>query len=64
MTFKEAKAKLKEHGVTLTHNTEYDEYRVNILSGREETAYYTTINLEDAFYTGLSMAELYQAETK
>ena len=55
MTFKEAKADLKENGITLTYKPEWDEYRANFVGGREATAYYSP-SLDDAFYTGMDMA--------
>lgn len=39
--------------------TDYDEYRVNLIAGREATAYYTS-DLDDA----LGSAKLMDAETR
>lgn len=55
MTLKDAKAKLKPLGITLTRRAATDEYRVNLVGGNEETAYYTD-DLKDAVETGEVMA--------
>lgn len=54
MTFTTAKLVLRQAGVTL--RKEDGEYRVNLRGGSEATAYYTDC-IEDAYETGLTMAE-------
>jgi hypothetical protein len=56
MKFKEVKDALKKIGMTITYKSEYSEYRVNFISGKEETAYYTN-DLDDAYLTGQDMAK-------
>lgn len=53
--FQEIKNKLRVvHGMTITRRD--GEYRVNFREGREATAYYTN-DMEDAFATGVTMAQ-------
>lgn len=54
LTQSAVRIELRKVGVVL-NRTEWSEYRVNFLGGREATAYYTN-DLEDARYTGLAMA--------
>lgn len=56
MTMRKAKEALKLVGVTIAYMDFGEEYRVNLAGGREATAYYTS-DLEDAYRTGLAMAE-------
>jgi succinate dehydrogenase/fumarate reductase flavoprotein subunit len=56
LTFKEVKEQLAEIGVSLRREVETNEYRVNLLTGYECTAYYAT-DLEDALATGKAMAK-------
>lgn len=53
-TLARAKAVLRAVGVTI--NKRHGEYRVNLLGGREATAYYTD-DIQDAVETGLRMAD-------
>ena len=54
ITLKDAKELLRAYALTI--NKKDDEYRVNYLGGKEETAYYTD-DIEDAIATGKMMAE-------
>lgn len=60
LKFKEVAAELRGLGITLRH-TEFEEYRVNLRGGAEDSAYYAT-DLRDARDTGRVMAQ--QAERK
>lgn len=51
-----ARATLKALGISLSHDHDADEYRVNYRNGKEATAYYTN-DLEDAVGTGRAMAQ-------
>ncbi len=55
---KVAKQKLKELGITVNYNSEWEEYRVNFINGKESTASYTN-DIEDALNTGIAMAKYY-----
>jgi hypothetical protein len=55
MTLKAAKLILKPLGVTITRKVSTSEYRVNLLGGKEETAYYTD-SLIDVIGTGRMMS--------
>jgi hypothetical protein len=63
ITRKATRQALKDANENLLHveikETEYDEFRVNFVAGREATAYYTS-DLEDAIGT----AKLMDAETR
>jgi hypothetical protein len=52
MTLQEAKTIAKAHGFTIRHRD--GEYRVNLIDGKEETAYYTD-DRDDAVATGIYM---------
>lgn len=54
-TFKQAKLALRAVGITLAWRGQWEEYRVNYISGLEATAYYTP-DLTDAVDTGMAMA--------
>jgi hypothetical protein len=56
LTMKHARATLAPLGMTIKR-TEWEEFRVNVANGREETAYYAT-DLEDALLTGIEMAKI------
>lgn len=53
---KSIKKQLKDIGINLVFNEEYEEYQVNFIDGKEATAYYTS-DLEDALATGIDMAK-------
>jgi len=55
VTQREARGILQALGLTLTRDSQWDEYRVNFKGGSEGTAYYTDCLL-DALQTGLDMA--------
>ena len=55
LKMKEVKKELSEIGISIKF-TEYEEYRVNFIGGREATAYYTT-DLDDAIATGKAMVK-------
>ena len=55
LTLKWVKTTLKRYDVTITRRIATREYRVNLLNGSEDTAYYAT-DLLDAVYTGVAMA--------
>ena len=46
---------LREQGITINWSSEWQEYRVNFINGKEPTAYYTN-DIQDAYGTGLAMA--------
>lgn len=55
ITIASAKRQLAALGMTVNHNPDTDEYRVNYFKGNESTAYYTN-ELADALGTGLDTA--------
>ena len=55
-TLTDVRAQLRTVGVSISHRSDWNEYRVNYRGGREATAYYTD-DLEDALGTGKLMAE-------
>jgi len=57
MTLVEAKAKVKSYGMVLRYSVDWQEYRVNFIGGKEETAYYTNDRF-DAVMTAMSMASM------
>lgn len=63
MTRTEAKAAIREMGMTLSFNSETREYRVNFKDGKEETAYYTE-DLHDAVMTASRMAATIEKERR
>jgi hypothetical protein len=54
MTIKEARAICRQYGCTLTSRPCYHEYRVNLIGGKEASAYYTN-DLHDAIATARMM---------
>lgn len=53
-TLKQVRALLAHEGITIRKRD--NEYRVNYKNGKEATAYYTD-DIDDAFHTGLAMAQ-------
>lgn len=60
LTSREVRTKFKTLGLTIS-KTDYDEWRVNFMGGKEATAYYTD-DLEDAYLTGCRMARANQVK--
>lgn len=54
MTVSKARVALAQEGIQLT-STQFGEYRVNQRGASESTAYYTD-DIDDAYQTGLAMA--------
>lgn len=54
MTLAQAKQIGRDNGFTIRHKD--GEYRVNLIGGTEDTAYYTT-DRDDAVHTGIAMRE-------
>lgn len=55
MTLQHVRTRLRAYGITCTRRPSTDEYRVNVVGGTEDSAYYTN-DLGDAFGTGVDMA--------